>query len=180
MANEVARPGEKPIGRRLFLGLSGLGTASLLFGHALGGGQSSQSSSGVSSFFGELAGQGGFRIYTVAPVPKFDPATWRLTVNGLVEKPIELTFAQLQALPDKVEKTIFHCVTGWSVPNLTWHGISLKTILEAVQPKSGAKALTFYSSDGAYTDSLTLDQAQVHDVMLAYQMNGKPLPLDQG
>ena len=175
----------KPIGRRMFLGLGGVGLATLLVGHGLGQGSSASdltSSAGVASdsLFSDLVGQGGFRIYTVAPIPKFDPASWRMTIGGLVDKPLELTYAQLLALPSTIAHTVFHCVTGWSVPNLTWRGVTFQTIVDMVRPHADARALIFSSSDGAYTDSLTVDQAMAPNVLLAYHMNEKPLPLDQG
>lgn len=164
----------KPIGRRMFLGLGAVGVGTLLFGHSLSGGD------GTGSLLSDLVGQGGFRIYTVAPIPTFDPATWKLTVTGLIDKPFELTYDQLLALAPTIQSTIFHCVTGWSVPNLTWQGVSLQSIVDLARPHPAAGALLFFSSDGAYTDSLTLDQAAKPDVILAYNMNGKALPLDQG
>jgi len=165
---------DKPIGRRLFLSLSAVGAGTLLFGHAFTGGD------GEASVFADLLGQGGFRIYTVAPIPTFDPATWRLKIGGLVGKPLELTYDELLALPSKTQQTVFHCVTGWSVPNLTWQGVALSDVVDMVLPHSSAQALLFSSSDGAYADSLTLDQARASGVMLAYSMNGQPLPLNQG
>jgi methionine sulfoxide reductase catalytic subunit len=158
----------------VFLGLSGLGAATLLFGQTLTG------SDGQGSLITDILGQGGFRIYTVAPIPKFDPASWKLTIGGLASKSLQLSYDDLLALPSKVQSTVFHCVTGWSVDNLTWEGVPLQTIIDMAAPSLDARAITFYSSDGAYTDSLTLDQAQASDVLLAYNMNGQPLPLNQG
>lgn len=167
----------KPIGRRMFLGLGAIGAGTLLFGHAFGGGGDD---AGQDSFFGDLIGRGGFRIYTVAPIPKFDPATWKLEITGLVDKPIKLTYDDLLGMAPTIQDSVFHCVTGWSVANLTWQGVSLQSIVDLAKPLVGAKALLFFSSDGAYTDSLTLGQATKSDVILAYNMNGKALPLDQG
>jgi methionine sulfoxide reductase catalytic subunit len=166
--------GPKPIGRRMFLGLSALGAGALLFGQSFTG---SEDEAGLLS---QIIGQGGFRIYTVAPIPKFDPASWKLTITGSVANPVQFGYDELLGLPSTIQQGIFHCVTGWSVPNLTWQGVSLKSILDLASPHQDAQALVFYSSDGAYTDALTLDQALAPDVMLAYNMNGKPLPLNQG
>lgn len=166
--------GPKPIGRRMFLSLSALGAGALLFGQSFVGGD------GEAGLLSQLIGQGGFRIYTVAPIPKFDPASWKLSITGKVANPVQFGYDELLGLPSKVQQGIFHCVTGWSVPNLTWQGVSLKTILDLASPHQDAQALIFYSSDGAYTDTLTLDQALAPDVMLAYNMNDQPLPLNQG
>jgi sulfoxide reductase catalytic subunit YedY len=164
----------KPIGRRMFLGLGALGAGALLFGQSFVGGEDE------AGLLSQLVGQGGFRIYTVAPIPAFDPASWRLAVTGKVATALELSYDQLRALPQHVQQSDFHCVTGWSVSNLTWAGVSLRTLLEQASPHSDAQALVFSSSDGAYTDALTMDQALAPDVMLAYDMNGKPLPHNQG
>jgi methionine sulfoxide reductase catalytic subunit len=158
----------------MFLGLTALGAGTLMFGHSIIGGD------GGAGLVSELIGQGGFRIYTIAPIPKFDPATWKLEIGGMVGKPLRIGYDDLVALPNYVQQGVFHCVTGWSVPNLSWQGVSLRTILDLAQPRSEAKALIFYSSDGSYTDSLTLDQALAPDLMLADNMNDKPLPLNQG
>jgi len=158
----------------MFLGLSALGAGTLLFGQSFVGGN------GEGGLISELVGQGGFRIYTVAPIPKFDPASWKLTIGGMVSKPIHFSYDELLALPSKVQKGIFHCVTGWSVPNLTWQGVSLKALLDLVGPQQDAQGLVFSSADGTYIDGLTLEQALAPDVMLAYNMNDKPLLLNQG
>ena len=164
----------KPIGRRMFLGLSALGAGTLLFGQSVTGGD------GGGGLISELIGQGGFRIYTVAPIPKFDPSSWKLAIGGMVKNPLEFTYDQLLALPNRIQQGVFHCVTGWSVPNLTWQGVSLQSVLDMAGPHPDARSLVFSSADGAYTDTLTLDQALMPDVMLAYNMNDKPLPLNQG
>lgn len=166
--------GSKPIGRRMFLGLSALGAGTLLFGQSLIGGD------GGAGLLSDVIGQGGFRIYTVAPIPKFDRTSWKLSVGGLVGKTMQIGYDELLTFPSRVQHSDFHCVTGWSVPGLTWQGVSLQTLLDIVGPRQDAKALIFSSADGAYTDALTLDQALVPDVMLAYSMNGQPLPLNQG
>lgn len=154
--------------------MSGLGAATLLFGRAFTG------TDGDPGILGDILGQGGFRIYTVAPIPKFDPATWQLTITGLVNKPLTFSYDQLLALPSQVQSSVFHCVTGWSVDHLTWEGVPLQAIIDMAAPKPEAKAMLFTSADGVYIDGLTLDQAKSPDVLLAYNMNDQPLPLNQG
>jgi DMSO/TMAO reductase YedYZ molybdopterin-dependent catalytic subunit len=122
----------------------------------------------------------GWRIYTVTSIPHFDPATWKLRIDGLVEQPMELTYADLKALPKAKQTSDFHCVTGWSVPHVHWAGVRFKDILAAAKPLPEARALGFYSADGAYTDSLTWEQAHLPDVMLAYEMDGQPLTRPHG
>lgn len=114
---------------------------------------------------------GRFRLYFINNViPTFDPAKWELTVG---EK--RYTWEQFQALPHTELVCNFHCVTGWSVTNITWVGIRLSDLLkDAGFPES--PAMIFHSGDGEYTDSLSWEQAMDPDVMLAFQMDGRRLP----
>lgn len=129
-----------------------------------------------------LAGlvRSGWRIYSVTSMPRFDPARWRLRVGGLVERPLELTHAELQALPRVEQVSDFHCVTGWSVRGVRWAGVRLDDLLVAARPSVEAGALGFISADGAYSDSLTLEQARLDDVLLACEMDGAPLSRPHG
>jgi len=123
----------------------------------------------------------GWRIYTVAPtMPTFDPATWKLEIGGLVEQPLTLDYDQLRALPRTTEIRDFHCVTGWTVANVRWAGVRLTDIFDGVKPKAAAHGVQFTSAEIPYVDSLTVQQASLRDVMLAYEMDGKPLPREHG
>lgn len=115
--------------------------------------------------------KGRFRLYFINNrIPQFDPETWRLTVGAK-----SYTWEQFLALPQRELVYNFHCVTGWSVMSITWVGIRLADLLkDAGFPRS--PALLFHSGDGEYTDSLTWEQAQDPDVMLAFQMDGRRLP----
>lgn len=123
----------------------------------------------------------GWRIYTVnPPMPRFDAATWRLTIDGLVRRPVALTFDELTGLPRVEQVSDFHCVTGWSVKNVRWTGVRFDDLLRAVQPLPSATALRFVSAEEPYVDMLTLRQAMVADAMLAHGMDGDPLSRPHG
>jgi DMSO/TMAO reductase YedYZ molybdopterin-dependent catalytic subunit len=123
----------------------------------------------------------GWRIYTVADtMPTFDPATWRLTIDGLVERPVSLRYDELRRLPRQEQVSTFHCVTGWSVKNVRWAGVGFRDLLGAAGPQPAARALTFVSAEKPYADSLTLRQAELADVLLAYEMDGRPLARKHG
>ena len=123
----------------------------------------------------------GWRIYTVAAtMPTFDPATWKLEIGGLVEQPLTLDYDQLRALPRTTEIRDFHCVTGWTVPNVHWAGVRLTDVFDRVKPTEAAKGVQFTSAEIPYVDSLTVQQASLRDVLLAYEMNGQPLPREHG
>jgi DMSO/TMAO reductase YedYZ molybdopterin-dependent catalytic subunit len=159
------------LGRGLFLVTVAGGLSSLWWGKSL--------TRAVSAI--PFAPGGGWRIYTVAPtMPTFDPVTWKLEIGGLVDKPMTLSYDELRALPRTSQIRNFHCVTGWSVANVHWTGVRLSDLLDRVAPQFSAQGVQFTSAEIPYFDSLTLQQAKLHDVMLAYEMNGKPLPREHG
>ena len=123
----------------------------------------------------------GWRIYTVGDsMPTFDPATFRLTVAGLVGSPTSFTLADLKAMPRADQVSDFHCVTGWSVSDVRWGGVRIADLLEAAGAKRAFTALSFVSAELPYEDSLTLKQALLPDVMLAYEMDGGPISRPHG
>ena len=63
-------------------------------------------------------------------VPTRDATTYRLTVNGLVDRPTTLTLADLQAMPQTSLVRDFQCVTGWRVPQVHWSGVQLSRLLD--------------------------------------------------
>jgi DMSO/TMAO reductase YedYZ molybdopterin-dependent catalytic subunit len=124
---------------------------------------------------------GGWRIYSVrSPLPTFDPATFELSITGLVEKPQRLRWSDVVALPGVHQTSDFHCVTGWSVDNVRWEGIRPQTIIDLVQPKASAKFVTLQSLETPYVDQVTLDQFREPDAMLARRQDGKPLTRSHG
>lgn len=119
--------------------------------------------------------------YTVTgSFPAMKLADYRLQVDGHVLSPRTFTWSELMALPPAAEIVDFHCVTGWSVPSVTWGGIHLTTVGAHVHPTSSARYVHFYSFDGAYTESLSLAEALDPSVLLAYHLNGAALPAPQG
>jgi DMSO/TMAO reductase YedYZ molybdopterin-dependent catalytic subunit len=100
--------------------------------------------------------------------------TYTLTIDGEVENPVKLTWADFSALPSAVSVSNFHCVEGWSVLDCKWAGVRLSEIECLVKPKDVAKAVTFECAD-AYTTSLLRGELEGDDVLLAYKLNGEPL-----
>ena len=137
--------------------------------------------SGFSQLAGDLVPVGGWRIYTISgSMPLFDPKSWRLEIGGLVRAPRSLTYSELRALPRAEQVTTFHCVTGWTVKNVRWSGVRFRHLLDLVQPLPTAHALRFVSAEQPYDDSLTLEQALLPDVMLAYELDRQPLSRPHG
>jgi DMSO/TMAO reductase YedYZ molybdopterin-dependent catalytic subunit len=171
----------RPLGRRAFLGLVGLGLSSLAWGGTAMDVVSKSTLLVPESLRAALPFGKGWRIYAVSPPhPSFDPATWRLRVDGLVEHPQTLTYDELLALPRARQTSDFVCVTGWSVDGVRWGGVRFDDLLAAARPLPRARALRFISAEEPYEDTLTLAQARVPDAMLAYEMDGAPLERKHG
>ncbi|MGG6312778.1 molybdopterin-dependent oxidoreductase [Paenibacillus macerans] len=124
--------------------------------------------------------QGHFRVYTVTDIPSFNNDNWSFTIDGLVDRKFKWSWEQFLQLQRTVQVSDFHCVTGWSVYKNTWEGIPLRILLNQAGVKPNAATVKFYSGDGVYTDTLTLDQADMEDVMVAVMHDGKPIPSDLG
>ena len=119
--------------------------------------------------------------YTVTNgYPSADLSTYHLTIDGLVSQPVTLSWAEFTALEAAQEEVDFHCVTGWSVPNVKWQGVHMQALLNLAKPSSATRYVNFYSFDGAYTESLPLAEALDPTVLLAYRLNGQPLSTQQG
>ncbi|WP_019915152.1 molybdopterin-dependent oxidoreductase [Paenibacillus sp. HW567] len=124
--------------------------------------------------------EGSFRVYTVTDIPAFDNSNWSFTIDGLVDRKFTWTWEEFVKLQREVQVSDFHCVTGWSVYNNTWEGLPLSKLLEMAGVQDQAKTVKLYSGDGVYTDSLTLAQAKMKDVMVAVLHDGKPIPNQLG
>jgi DMSO/TMAO reductase YedYZ molybdopterin-dependent catalytic subunit len=123
-----------------------------------------------------LPSAGRFRIYSVVGfLPHRDVSAYSLRVDGLVDTPLDVSHAALLAMTPTVVTRDFQCVTGWRVPAVGWRGVRLSDVLAQAGVQSRARAVRLYSFDGAYTESLTLDQAARDDVLCAYELDGKPL-----
>jgi DMSO/TMAO reductase YedYZ molybdopterin-dependent catalytic subunit len=107
-------------------------------------------------------------------------ATWSLRVDGLVEEPLTLDFAQLTALTRQDQIMDFHCVEGWSVPDVPWNGIHLSTLFEIVRPLASATHVTFHTMGDRYNESLPLSVALEPHTILGYGVDGSTLPLSHG
>ena len=167
-------------GRRLFLATVVGGVSSLYWGKAAWDHVTGVVSP-VANALAPILPTGGWRIYTISGhMPVFDPAAWRLRIGGLVERPVSLTYDELRSLPRVEQVSTFHCVTGWSVKNVHWGGVRISDVLARAKPHAAGHALQFVSMEVPYIDYLTLRQAELHDVMLAYEMDGKPLAREHG
>jgi DMSO/TMAO reductase YedYZ molybdopterin-dependent catalytic subunit len=173
-----------PIGRRVFLGVLGVGAVGVLWGAKAQDWLEktvapivSKDGTGLSGFLPI----GRFRIYTVTgDLPSKSKAAYRLKVGGLVDTPYTLTYDELRALPPTKMTRDFQCVTGWRVHDVDWEGVRLADLLDRAGVKPEAKAIRFKSFDGTYTESLTLSQGRRNDVIVAYRMENGDISAEHG
>ncbi|WP_370416270.1 molybdopterin-dependent oxidoreductase [Streptomyces fradiae] len=169
-------PRGTPVGRRVVLGLLGLGAAGVAAGPYLQQAQSAVAAKDPTGLTALLPGGGGFRYYSVvSSVPARTERTYALTVDGLVDRPARYRLADLRAMPQRRIVRDVQCVTGWRVPDTPFEGVSLAHLLDVAGVRAGAGAVRFTCFDGTYTESLTLDQARRDDVLLALRMQDAPV-----
>ncbi|MXM63576.1 molybdopterin-dependent oxidoreductase [Streptomyces sp. HUCO-GS316] len=169
-----------PVGRRVVLGTLGLGALGVVAAPTLQrnleaflGSAADKDPTGLT---GLLPNGGGFRYYSVtSSVPHKNAENYALTVDGLVDHPRTYTLADLRALPQTRIVRDVQCVTGWRVPDTPFEGVRLSRLLDAAGVRPSAGAVRFTCFDGAYSESLTLDQARRSDVLVALRMQDKDL-----
>ncbi len=143
----VADGGESrgsPIGRRVVLGMIGLGVAGILVGKrvqsVISDAMAPIQAADPTGITQLLPAAGGFRFYTITDsFPAKSDADYRLHVTGLVEKPLTLTLDDLKAMTPVSLVRDFQCVTGWRVSSVHWTGVLLSEILDAAGVKPGGQ-----------------------------------------
>lgn len=126
-----------------------------------------------------------YRVDTALTVPSVDPATWRLSVVGMVDTPLELTFDDLVGMGLDEYSVTLTCVSnevgGDLVGTAKWWGVPIRDVLRAAGPAAGADMVLSRSVDG-FTASTPLESLTDDglDAILAVAMNGEPLPLEHG
>ncbi|PNG25274.1 molybdopterin-binding protein [Methylocella silvestris] len=115
-------------------------------------------------------------------------ADWRLRVDGLVVKPLELSLADLHALPQRTQITRHDCVEGWSAIG-KWTGVPLAAVLERAALLPAARFVVFHCADmyehaldgnGQYYESIDLIDAFHPQSILALSLNDAPLTVGHG
>ncbi len=113
-------------------------------------------------------------------------ADYRLVIDGLVERPAQLSLAELKALPTRTQITRHDCVEGWSAIG-KWKGTRLGPLLDTVRPTPDARYAVFHCADpmapdgtDPYYESIDLDDARHEQTILAWELNDAPLPVKNG
>jgi sulfane dehydrogenase subunit SoxC len=130
-------------------------------------------------------------------IPRVDPERWSLIVDGLVRRPLAFTLDQLKARPKKVVEAVHQCcgspleprIPTRRVAHVRWGGVDLAALLDEAGSQSTARFLWSYGLDGGefagthcdwYLKDLPLERLKAGDVLLAYELNGAPLPAEHG
>ncbi|MFE0403950.1 MULTISPECIES: molybdopterin-dependent oxidoreductase [Streptomyces] len=174
-----------PVGRRALLGMLGAGAAGLAAAPHLQRGWENflgaASQADATGLTGLLPNPGGFRYYSVVgSVPHKDETNYALKVRGLVDRPKTYTLADLRAMAQTRVVADVLCTDGWRVDDTPFEGVRLADILDDVGVRSPGAAIRFTCFDGAYSESLTLEQARRSDVLVALKMQDKPITHEHG
>jgi DMSO/TMAO reductase YedYZ molybdopterin-dependent catalytic subunit len=121
----------------------------------------------------------GFPVLDLGMQPEIALDDWKLALDGLVEQPVALSWAELAALPQVEDVSDFHCVTTWSKYDCRWGGVAFTTLYELVRPKPEAQFVYFTSYDG-YSTNVPLAQCLDDDVLLATSFAGAPVSREHG
>ncbi len=111
--------------------------------------------------------------------PGVRKSTWRLVVDGAVERPLDLDWNQLMEMEQVEDVSDFHCVTTWSKFDMRWGGVRVSTVLALAGLAPTATHLMCHGSDD-YTTNVALEEALKDDVLLVHTHDGRPLPEDHG
>jgi DMSO/TMAO reductase YedYZ molybdopterin-dependent catalytic subunit len=118
---------------------------------------------------------------SVDPLP--DPDLWRVEVAGSVTNPKTYRIEDIKAMPSTIQETTLECISngvgGHLISNTMWKGVPLQQLIQAAGPKPDVVQIVFHGAD-AYSDDISLELAMRPITLLAYEMNGEPLPMRHG
>lgn len=117
-------------------------------------------------------------IHSTGRPVEVDIDEYRLVIDGLVERPLSLTYQEILSRPQVSEVVLLIC-PGFFWDNAQWTGTPLAPLLEEAGLREGAKKVRFHALDG-YQSSLSLEEALAEGVFLPYQVNGEALPSEHG
>jgi DMSO/TMAO reductase YedYZ molybdopterin-dependent catalytic subunit len=107
------------------------------------------------------------------------PGAYRLTISGEVERPLTLDFAALTKLPQIEPRVDVHCVTGWTVLDARFTGVSVAELARRAGVKPSARHVIFEAAHG-YTANVPIAEALRPNVLVAHRLDGNPLPRAHG
>ncbi len=118
-----------------------------------------------------------FPVLSAGPTPHTSLDQWSFTITGEGLEPARWTWDEFRALPSEAVTVDIHCVTKWSKLDTTWEGVSVDTLLEAVE-HDAAYVLVF--CDGGYTTNLPIEDVTGGKAWVAFAYGGEPLEPEHG
>ncbi len=128
---------------------------------------------------GQTIAKSNWPVLDLGLKPEIPKEEWRLEVGGACDAPITLDFQQLMELPQVTDTSDFHCVTTWSKLDMEWQGVRLADVLALAEIQESGSHLFCSAYDG-YTTNIPIEEALKPDVLLAYAVDGEPLPREHG
>jgi DMSO/TMAO reductase YedYZ molybdopterin-dependent catalytic subunit len=118
-----------------------------------------------------------FPVLSAGPTPHTPLDEWSFTVSGAVDEPVSWPWDEFIALPAETPTVDIHCVTKWSKFDTRWKGVSVDTLLDAVNTE--AEHVSAWC-DGDYTTNLPLADLTDGQAWIAYEYDGQPLEPEHG
>ncbi|HSO74773.1 MAG TPA: molybdopterin-dependent oxidoreductase [Blastocatellia bacterium] len=115
--------------------------------------------------------------------PQVEPRSWRLSLTGLVENSLDLTYDEFRGMPFVEQYATLACISnqvgGDLIGTALWRGVRLRDLLDRSRLKPGVVDLVLRARDD-YSDSISLERAMAEGTLLVYEMNGEPLTPEHG
>ena len=118
-------------------------------------------------------------VLTAEVTPDLSTADWTFRIEGAVDTPTTWTWDELHALPESTYAGAIHCVTTWSKFDMTWRGVSVDTLLDAVGVRPEAQFAVVFCHT-AYTTNLPLTDLTDGKAWVAWEADGQPLDRQHG
>ena len=167
--------------RRTFIKLSAISAAGMVLPLQLEGHAEVKALLKPSTF---VTSNADFYILQIGDPKVLDAAKWRMAITGLIEKRMPpLRLADITAMESVEAMRTLKCIGDpigtEQMSNANWKGVRLRDLLEKVGPKPEAKVVVFRCADSYHT-AIPLEDAMHEETLLAYEMNGVPLPTEHG
>ena len=120
-----------------------------------------------------------FPVLSAGPTPHTPLDRWSFFIEGLVREPVTWTWDEFTALPARDWTVDISCVTKWTKLDMRWRGVSVDTLLEAVELLPNA-AFAIAWSDGGYTTNLPISDILNGQAFVAWEYDGRPLAPEHG
>jgi DMSO/TMAO reductase YedYZ molybdopterin-dependent catalytic subunit len=112
-------------------------------------------------------------------VPNTDLATWDFEVFGEVERPLRLSWGELQELPSTEITIDIHCVTRWSRFDTSFRGVHWHDLAQLVEPRPNARFVVAHAEQG-FSSNVPLEAIEDESALIAYEADGEPLTPEHG